>query len=307
MGGIPPLGYDVVDRKLVINESETDTVKTCFQTYLEKSGLIEAVIELNRRGLMTKSFTSRKGRVQQAKPWVAKDLHRILTNPVYCGLIRHKENEYPGEHEAIIDESLWQQVQTKLRDHQPEAGKITGHLNETAIARTRLLHPLKGFVLGIGGQALTPTYTNKSEKSADGTRTRKRYRYYVSQQAIRQGYGSSLLKTISASLLEDAVRRMLIHSIPELGEYASPENLSAGEIRHRLDMHATLSGSDPWGISPDGWPKPSSASLSGWSRLRSRFRSTTCRSWLNARRRKPGNLHRCRFPSRPQSAEKKIG
>ncbi|MFT4177039.1 MAG: recombinase family protein [Luteolibacter sp.] len=238
MGGIPPLGYDVVDRKLVVNPTEADTVKTCFQTYLEKSGLIETVIELNSLGLTTKPFTSRKGRVQHPKPWVAKDLHRILTNPVYRGMIRHKENEYSGEHQAVIGEDLWWEVQTKLRAHQPEAGRITGHLNEIAIAKTRLLHPLKGFVFSIDGQALTPTYTNKSEKSVDGTKVRKRYRYYVTQQAIRQGYGSSPLKTISASLLEDAVRRMLILSLPELGECVSPENLSSGEIRHRLEMHA---------------------------------------------------------------------
>jgi len=51
-------------------------------------------------------------------------------------------------------------------------------------------HPLKGFIFGIDGQALTPTYTNKSQKSANGTKARRRYRYYISQQAIRQGYGS---------------------------------------------------------------------------------------------------------------------
>lgn len=248
MGGISPLGYDVLDRKLVINFTEAETVKTCYHTYLERSGLIETVLELNRLGLTTKSFTSRKGRVQQPRPWVAKELHRLLTNPVYCGLIHHKDRAYPGEHQAIITAEIWNAAQTKLREHQPDFRKISGHLNETSIANTRLVHPLKRFLFGIDGQALTPTYTNKSEKASNGTKTRKRYRYYVSQQAIRQGYDSSPLKTINAALLEDAVKRMLFHALPKLGEYTSSVELSAEEIRHRLEMHARhLSGIETLG------------------------------------------------------------
>jgi hypothetical protein len=214
-------------------------VKICFQTYLEQSGLIETVLELNRRGLKTKAFVSRKGRIQEPHSWVANALHKVLSNPLYHGAIRHKSSEYPGEHEAIIDDDLWNAVQTKLREHQPEFRKTSGHLNEIATAKTRLIHPLKGFIFGIDGQALTPTYTNKSQKAANGTKTRKRYRYYVSQQAIRQGYGSSPLKTLSASLIEDAVRRMLIHALPALSEYIPSGELSSSEIRHRLGMHAT--------------------------------------------------------------------
>ena len=238
MGGIPPLGYDVRERKLVINPPEAEVVKICFQTYLEQSGLIETVLELNRRGLKTKAFVSRKGRIQEPHTWVANALHKVLSNPLYHGAIRHKGSEYPGEHEAIIDDDLWNAVQTKLREHQPEFRKTSGHLNEIATSKLRLIHPLKGFIFGIDGQALTPTYTNKSQKSANGTKTRRRYRYYVSQQAIRQGYGSSLLKTLSASLLEDAVRRILIHALPALSEYIPPGELSSSEIRHRLGMHA---------------------------------------------------------------------
>ncbi|MCW1883111.1 recombinase family protein [Luteolibacter flavescens] len=238
MGGIPPLGYDVRERKLLINPTEAETVRTCFQTYLEKSGLIESVLELNQLNLTTKAFTSLKGRVQLPRPWVAKELHRLLTNPIYRGLIRHKGNEYPGEHEAIIASDVWNSVQSKLRQQQSDFRRTAGHLNETAIAKTRLVHPLKGFLFGIDGQALTPTYTNKSEKAANGTKTRKRYRYYVSQQAIRQGYGTSPLKTISAPLLEDAVRRMLIHALSDLAGFSSSEKLSTDEVRHRLGMHA---------------------------------------------------------------------
>jgi hypothetical protein len=89
------------------------------------------------------------------------------------------------KHDALIDESLWDEVHYKLRSQQPDFRKTSGHLNEIAIEKTRLLHPLKGFVSCLDGHALTPTYTNKSETLADGTKVRRRYRYYVSQQAIR--------------------------------------------------------------------------------------------------------------------------
>jgi len=62
---------------------------------LEQSGLIKTVLELNRRGLTTKSFVSRKGRIQQPRPWVANALHRVLSNPLYHGAVRHKAANIP--------------------------------------------------------------------------------------------------------------------------------------------------------------------------------------------------------------------
>jgi hypothetical protein len=238
MGGIPPLGYDAVDGKLRVNSDEAAVVKACFHTYLANGGLIEAVQELNRQGLKTKSFISSKGRVQEGKSWVAKQLHRVLTQPIYCGRIQHKGQLFAGEHEALIDESLWEKVQEKLRSQQPEFRKTSGHLNEIAIEKTRLLHPLKGFVSCLEGLALTPTYTNKSEKLADGTKVRKRYRYYVSQQAIRQGYESSTLKTLNAERLETAVQLMLAQSLPELAREITHSDLTLDQVRNRFERHA---------------------------------------------------------------------
>eukprot|EP00903_Cladosiphon_okamuranus_P003926 g3924.t1 len=238
MGGIPPLGYDICEKKLIVNLEEAEVVKTCFKTYLKKSGLIETVLELNRLGLKTKTFTSSKGRVQEGKLWVAKQLHRVLTQPLYRGLIHHKGKHHPGEHKAIVDKEIWSQTQRKLREHQPEFLKTDGHLNEVAIGKCKLIHPLKGFVHGIDGQALTPTHTNKSDKRADGTKVRKRYRYYISQQAIRQGYGSSALKTFNATRLEETVRQMLVQTLPKLATRISSENLSPDQIRHRLEIHS---------------------------------------------------------------------
>ena len=245
MGGIPPLGYDAVEGKLRVNPAEAEVVAACFRAYLDRGGLIEAVQELNRQGLQTKAFISAKGRVQVGKAWVAKQLHRVLTQPTYRGKIQHKGQLYDGEHEALVDEELWQAVQQKLRSQQPEFRKEGGHLNEIAIQKTRLIHPLKGCLWCLDGHALTPTYTNKSEKRADGTKVRKRYRYYVSQQAIRLGYQNSTLKTLNAERLETAVRQMLVQSLPALsGKVGHPE-LTPDQIRRRFEGHAAgLAGKD---------------------------------------------------------------
>jgi len=240
MGGIPLLGYDAVEGKLCINPLEAKTVIACFETYLESGGLIEAITKLNERGFKTKAYASIKGRILVARPWVAKQFHRVLTQPIYIGMVRHKEELFEGEHDAIIPQELWDKVQTKLRENQPGFHRIEGHSNENAIRQTKLIHPLKGFVETVDGFALTPTYTNKSSSRADGSKTRTRYRYYVSQQSIRQGYQTSSMKTLNAEVLEGVVKQMLVQTLPKLSGLISGSELTKEQVRHRLKSHATM-------------------------------------------------------------------
>ncbi|WAC20906.1 recombinase family protein [Luteolibacter sp. SL250] len=240
MGGIPLLGYDAVEGKLRINPFEAKTVVACFETYLESGGLIDAITKLNGQGFKTKAYASIKGRILVARPWVAKQLHRVLTQPIYIGMVRHKEEFFEGEHDAIVPQELWEQVQTKLRENQPGFHGIEGHTNEAAIRQTKLVHPLKGFVQTVEGFALTPTYTNKSSSRSDGSRTRTRYRYYVSQQSIRQGYQASSIKTLNAEGLEGAVKQMLVQALPKLLPLVSQSELTKEQVRHRLESYAAM-------------------------------------------------------------------
>ncbi len=240
MGGIPLLGYDAIEGKLRINSFEAKTVIACFETYLDSGGLIEAITKLNERGFKTKSYASIKGRILVARPWVAKQLHRVLTQPIYIGMIRHKEHLFEGEHDAIVSQELWDNVQKKLRGNQPGFRGIEGHSNENAIRQTKLIHPLKGFVQTVDGFALTPTFTNKSISRGDGSKTRTRYRYYVSQQSIRQGYQTSSIKTLNAEMLERAVKQMLVQALPKLSPMISGSDLTNEQVRHRLKSHAAM-------------------------------------------------------------------
>lgn len=238
MGGVPPLGYDVVDCKLKINASEANMVRECFHAYLYSTGLLQAVQEINRRGLKTKSHVSAKGRVQEAKPWIAKQLHRLLNQPLYLGKVRYRNELFDGEHEPIIDQETWDRVQNKLRESQPEYRKIQGHRNELAMDRSMLIYPLKGSVYSMDGDALSPTYTNKRSRLANGTKERKRYRYYVSQKAIQIGDRSSSVTSLNAKVLESAVQRMIAAGLPQLGDWVAVDDYTSRQVQHRLKNHA---------------------------------------------------------------------
>ena len=187
MGGYVPLGYDVRDRKLVVNENEAATVRMIFQrfaaigsaTMLAKALAAEGV--LNKRGkLVDKGF-----------------LYKLINNRVYLGEAVHKGTAYPGEHAAIIDQALWDNVHAILQE--------SPRLRAT---NTRAQTPalLKGIIFTETGTAMTPTATKKGSRL---------YRYYASMDLIRNrpiGESAGPLR-LPAGMVEDAVigeiRRMI--------------------------------------------------------------------------------------------------
>jgi site-specific DNA recombinase len=187
MGGYVPLGYDVRDRKLVINAAEAATVRMIFErfvaigsaTTLAKALAVDGV--LNKRGkLIDKGF-----------------LYKLINNRVYLGEAVHKGTAWPGEHEAIIDRELWDKVRSILQESPRLRAKNT---------RRQMPALLKGIIFTATGAAMTPTATKK------GTRL---YRYYVSMDLIRNrptGETSGPLR-LPAGMVEDAVigeiRRMI--------------------------------------------------------------------------------------------------
>ena len=96
-------------------------------------------------------------------------LYRLLNNRVYLGEAVHKGTSYPGEHEPIIDRTLWDQVHAILKvSPRTRAGN----------ARAQTPASLKGLLFGPDGAAMSPTHTRRSGKL---------YRYYVSQTAMKRG------------------------------------------------------------------------------------------------------------------------
>ncbi len=166
MGGLVPIGYDVIDRRLQVNQTEAETVREIFRRYLELGSVRLLMENLNRRGLRSKVRIAKNGRRSGGNPFFRGALYELLSNPVYIGEIRHKGVRHPGLHEPIVDRELWEGTQLLLRSH---AGQRVPRATKSAAS------PLTGRLFDESGQSLTPTHAMKGER---------RYRYYVSRSLI---------------------------------------------------------------------------------------------------------------------------
>jgi site-specific DNA recombinase len=172
MGGMPPLGYDVKDRKLVVNKGEARVVVDIYRRYLTLKSVRDLHDELAVSGIRSKRRVRPDGTMYGGQTIARGALYLMLQNRMYRGEITHKGTSYPGEHPAIIDQPLWDAVQAVLTQNRVE--RTTG-------ARTKYPSLLGGFVFDATGERLTPTYAIKKGM---------RYRYYVSSSLVREAKGS---------------------------------------------------------------------------------------------------------------------
>ena len=166
MGGLPSLGYDVQNRKLVVNEEEAGTVVHIFRRYLELRSVRALQEELDAAGIRSKRRILADGTPFGGQKLSRGALYLMLQNRIYRGEITHKGNAYPGEHQPIVDKVLWDQVQAILAENRVD--RATG-----ADAKQPSL--LAGLAFDENGERLTPSHAVKK-----GTR----YRYYVSTSLI---------------------------------------------------------------------------------------------------------------------------
>jgi len=181
MGGCPPLGYEVKDRKLIIKDADAAHVRWIFARFLEIGSGTKLARAVAERGIRT----PRGNRIDK------KYIYRLLNNRAYIGEAVHKGDSYPGEHEAIIDRETWDHVHAILQESPRKRA-----------ARTRANTPalLKGLLFGPDGASFSPTHTRKSGKL---------YRYYVSQTVLKHGAGSCPVSRVPAGEIETAVINQL--------------------------------------------------------------------------------------------------
>jgi site-specific DNA recombinase len=103
MGGNIPLGYDLKDRSLVINEEEAATVREIFSIYLRLGSVFDLREELARRGIRSKYRVCSTGREVGGKDFSRGTLYHLLSSTLYIGKVSHGDKVYDGLHEAIID------------------------------------------------------------------------------------------------------------------------------------------------------------------------------------------------------------
>ncbi len=117
MGGSVPLGYDVKDRKLVINRAEAQTVVEIFRRYLRLRSVRALAEELANAGIRSKRRVHADGTGYGNQRFSHGALYLLLQNRTYLGEATHKGNSYPGQHTAIVDKKLWDAVQGALREN----------------------------------------------------------------------------------------------------------------------------------------------------------------------------------------------
>ena len=179
MGGFVPMGYDVIERKLVINEAEAAAVQRIFERF----------VELGSATLLTRELVAKGELNKRGKPIDKGFLYKLFRNRLYLGEAVHKGTSYPGEHKAIIDQPLWDQVQAIL---------LESPRQRAANTRTQTPAMLKGLIFTATGVAMTPTATKKGSRQ---------YRYYTSMDAIRNraGEGTDGFVRLNAGMVEGTV------------------------------------------------------------------------------------------------------
>ena len=184
VGGSVPLGYKVIEKRLVVDPETASIVQRVFQRFIEIQSPMTIAAEMNHEGLRTR----------QGKLWSASHIYRMLNNYTYIGEVNYKNNICKGEQDAIIELPVWNRVHTILRENAPI--KHRG-------VRLDTLAPLRGILrCGHCDGAMKPTYVNKNGR---------KYYYYLCSKDIKRAEHSCPLRKVPAGEVESVVREELKH------------------------------------------------------------------------------------------------
>ena len=193
MGGMVPLGYNCVKRQLVVSRPEADTVRKIFRQYVRLGCLTKLKRYLQQNQTRSKIRTSNAGRKYGGATYSRGALHHLLCNRIYLGEIVHRDQHFPGQHEAIVSKQLWDQVASRLKQNN-QAGRSGSSGSTTS--------PLTGLLFDSSGIRFTPTHSLKNGK---------RYRYYTSQAAIQQNGAKPRIARFPARGLEAFVAAQILN------------------------------------------------------------------------------------------------
>jgi hypothetical protein len=155
MGGLVPLGYDAIDRKLIINDAEAETVRTIYGLYRELGNVRLVKEEADRRDLRTKRRLTKYGKRQGGMLFSQGHIYKLLSNAIYVGDVVHKGVRYPGKHDAIIDEECWTVVQEQLK-----ANSVPRHRR----TNFKSISLLAGKLFDEDGNRFSPHHSNKGDR-----------------------------------------------------------------------------------------------------------------------------------------------
>ena len=190
MGGPVPYGYRVNNRQLEIVPEHAELVRQIYCRYLACGSVRELYYNLKQQGI-------RKAGLKRKEVYLGRGaLYTLLKNPIYIGKIRRVKEVYPGQQEAIVDETIWQEAQTLLNANQATPG-LKGRAKQ---------HILTGLIFNADGDRLTPSSTNRHGK---------RYRYYIASEAARTKDAGLVTRLPAADIEELVIRHIEKHVEPD--------------------------------------------------------------------------------------------
>lgn len=213
-GGMPILGYNVCQTKLVVDENEAERVRQIFQRYLEQESLLPVVKELERRGWLTKQWTTKKGLARGGRPIDKHSLYQTLTNVAYIGKVRYKDEIHGGEHQPIVDVDVFAQVQALLQRNGRSGGRAVRN-KQGALLR------------GILRCASCDCGMNHAYSTKDS----RQYRYYVCHRAQTRGWKSCPAPSIPAGEIE----RFVVNEIKSVGSDHSIIQATLAQARRQAE------------------------------------------------------------------------
>ena len=222
MGGLSPLGYDAVEKKLVINEAEAETVRTLFGLYLTFASMTLVKQEADRQGLKTKIRKPNSGQRRGGEPFMRGHLYRLLSNPVYIGEIDHKGMRYAGEHKPIIDQETWAAVQDLLASN-----AVVRRCRSNAKAPSLLA----GLLIDADGNRMRPSHANKAGR---------RYRYYISTVLTEESADAVDGWRLPARTIEEAVLKGISNLLRNGAHLIEALNLAGSRMKVMLSGAASL-------------------------------------------------------------------
>ena len=225
MGGVPPLGYDIVERKLIINEGEAGIVRFLFRRFTETGSITAVTLEARKAGCRSKTYITTKGNQREGKLLDKGAVYKLLHNRLYLGEISHKSASYKGQHQAIIDQPTWDAAHAVLAI----SPRTRANHNRREIPAS-----LRG-VLACGGC--------NSGMTATSTRRRgKLYRYYTPNNHIKKSCDDCPIGSISAGEIEGIVLQQLqpILKTPETLALLTREARKTNPAATEADVSHTL-------------------------------------------------------------------
>jgi DNA invertase Pin-like site-specific DNA recombinase len=223
MGGLPPLGYDNIKKKLVVNIAEAKTVRHIMERYVELRSVSNLKRDLDKDGYVTKIHTTKKQSQIGGKPFSRGHLYKLLSNPVYIGKTKHKGEVYDGQHDPIVTLELWNKVQACLKDNAPKRKRSIN------IASNSLL---TGMIYDGSGDRLSPVHSKKPNG--------RRYRYYISARLSKGEIDDGTALRLPAKQIEGhVIERLtkLLNSTSQMMEIVNTPQLTPHQVT-ALEAHA---------------------------------------------------------------------